>query len=220
MIPLLSELRRAWFERQLRARHPHAVFHSGAVASGDCTFGESAVLFAGASLERTALGAFSYVQANSVLSNVEVGPFSSIAGGCTIGLAIHPQHMVSTSPVFYDPTQPLPDIFATQRLFPDNLPRTRIGPDVWIGQGAMIKAGVRIGVGAVIGAGAVVVRDVTDYSVVAGVPARAIRRRFTDDVCARLAATHWWELPVAELRNLAPLFADPEKLIAALGSRP
>lgn len=57
---------------------------------------------------------------------------------------------------------------------------TIIGSDVWIATRATILAGVRIGDGAIIAAGALVVRDVNEYDIVGGVPARAIRRRFTE----------------------------------------
>lgn len=56
---------------------------------------------------------------------------------------------------------------------------TEIGDDVWIGYGAIIMHGVRIGEGAVVAAGAVVTKDVMPYAIVAGVPARLLRMRFS-----------------------------------------
>lgn len=81
----------------------------------------------------------------------------------------------------------------------DGHPATRgdvtIGSDVWIGHGARLMSGTTIGDGAVIGAGALVVGAVRPYSVVAGVPAREIRRRFTDDQITALLAIRWWDWP-------------------------
>jgi phosphonate metabolism protein (transferase hexapeptide repeat family) len=83
-----------------------------------------------------------------------------------------------------------PEIFAWRRAHP-----VRIGPDVWIGHGAIILPGVSVGAGAVIGAGAVVTHDVAGYTIVAGVPARPVRRRFTEAVEAALLRIAWWDWP-------------------------
>ena len=74
-----------------------------------------------------------------------------------------------------------------------------IGNDVWIGFEAVILAGVTIGDGAIIGARAVVTKDVPPYTIVGGVPARPIRKRFSDEDIAALLALKWWDLPPAQL---------------------
>ena len=70
-----------------------------------------------------------------------------------------------------------------------------IGHDVWIGHGVTVTAGVTIGDGAVIGAGAVVTRDVAPYTVVGGVPARPIKRRFSETQAEALQRMAWWDWP-------------------------
>lgn len=80
---------------------------------------------------------------------------------------------------------------------------TVIGADVWIGTEAVILPGVSIGPGAIIAARAVVSRDVPAYAVVAGNPARVVRRRFDDATIARLLEIAWWDWPVEKIsRNL------------------
>lgn len=70
-----------------------------------------------------------------------------------------------------------------------------IGNDVWIGYEAVILAGVTIGDGAIIGTRAVVTKDVPPYTIVGGVPAKPIRKRFPDDTIAALLALRWWDWP-------------------------
>lgn len=70
-----------------------------------------------------------------------------------------------------------------------------IGNDVWIGYEAVILAGVTIGDGAIIGTRAVVTKDVPPYTIVGGVPAKPIRKRFSDDTIAALLALWWWDWP-------------------------
>ena len=74
-----------------------------------------------------------------------------------------------------------------------------IGNDVWIGFEAVILAGVTIGDGAVVGARAVVTKDVPPYTIVGGVPARPIRKRFTEETIAALLALKWCDLPADKI---------------------
>lgn len=70
-----------------------------------------------------------------------------------------------------------------------------IGNDVWIGYEAVILAGVTIGDGAIIGTRAVVTKDVPPYTIVGGVPAKPIRKQFSNDTIAALLALRWWDWP-------------------------
>jgi acetyltransferase-like isoleucine patch superfamily enzyme len=74
-----------------------------------------------------------------------------------------------------------------------NQHRVVLGPDVWIGHGAIIMPGVSVGTGAIIGSGSVVTKPVADFTIVAGNPARLIRRRVTEDVEAALKRIAWWD---------------------------
>jgi acetyltransferase-like isoleucine patch superfamily enzyme len=202
----------------LRKKFPTSVIYAGASIDQSSVLGEYSVLFQNVSLMDSTLGAYSYVQSGGVVYNVEIGKFCSIASNVTIGLGAHPLRMVSTSPVFYDNTQPLPKFFVNDQIFAETLPRTIIGADVWIGQGAMIKAGVTIGVGAVIGAGSIVTKDIAPYVVAAGNPCRQIRPRFTEDITRQLLLSKWWELKDDQLRKLAPAFADVDIFLTTLNT--
>jgi carbonic anhydrase/acetyltransferase-like protein (isoleucine patch superfamily) len=85
-----------------------------------------------------------------------------------------------------------------------------IGHDVWIGTGTIIRSGIEIGTGAVVAAGSVVTKDVPPYSVVGGVPARAIKKRFPADVVASIESSRWWDIrPDVVTDRLADALSQP-----------
>ncbi|MBQ3777465.1 MAG: CatB-related O-acetyltransferase [Fibrobacter sp.] len=98
---------------------------------------------------------------------------------------------------------------------------TVIGNDVWIGQNVTILPGVHIGDGAIIGACAVVASDVAPYTIVAGNPAKLIRKRFDDELTALLLKFKWWDKPIDEINNLIPILTsgDLKKVKAELKAR-
>jgi acetyltransferase-like isoleucine patch superfamily enzyme len=200
----------------IRKKFPSSVIYRGAIVNSGSILGKYSVIFGNVTIVDSNLGSYSYVQSKSTIFNADIDSFCSIASDVVIGLASHPTTMVSTSPVFYDNQQPLPRFFTKHRLFTQNLPRTIIGPDVWIGHRALVKAGVKIGVGAVIGAGAIVTKDIPPYTIAAGNPCRPIRQRFSEDISMRLMKSNWWELDDSELIILAPLFNDPVSLLERL----
>jgi acetyltransferase-like isoleucine patch superfamily enzyme len=208
---LFSWIRIILRNRRLRRRFPSCVIYQNVSVDAESTLGDSSVIFKNVSMANSHIDSYSYVQCDSVINNTTIGAFCSIAGRVTIGLAAHPTFMVSTSPVFYDNTQPLPKFFVYKKLFEDNLPKTIIGADVWIGQGVMIKAGVKIGVGAVIGAGSVVTKDIPPYTIAVGTPCRPIRLRFNKETCQSLLISQWWTFDEVKLKALAVHFQDPEE---------
>jgi virginiamycin A acetyltransferase len=78
-----------------------------------------------------------------------------------------------------------------------------IEDDVWIGNNVVILPGCkRIGRGAVVGAGSIVTHDVDRYGIVAGNPARLLRNRFSDELIHEIEKTNWWNLDLAEIRQI------------------
>ena len=86
----------------------------------------------------------------------------------------------------------------------DNKGDIVIGNDVWIGYDAVILSGVTIGDGAIIGARAVVTKDVPPYTIVGGIPARHIRKRFDEETVTRLMELKWWEWPDEKIKENLP----------------
>ncbi len=85
---------------------------------------------------------------------------------------------------------------------------TIIGNDVWIGQNATILPGVHIGDGAIIGMNSVVGSDVKPYTIVAGNPAKPIRKRFDNRLIEILLKLKWWDKSVKEINDLIPILTD------------
>lgn len=134
--------------------------------------------------------------------SLRIGKFCSIACGAKFlfASANHTQASVSTYPFpifFKEWDLDIGDVTSAW----DHKGDIVIGNDVWIGYEAVVMAGVTIGDGAIIGARAVVTKDVPPYTIVGGVPAREIRRRFSDDVIARLQELKWWDWPAEQIQR-------------------
>jgi len=130
-------------------------------------------------------------------SGSQIGAFCSIASDVVIGGGHHPTEWVGTSQVFYEGGGQFKGRFAKLKRPP--VKKTRILNDVWIGQRALIAQGVTIGNGAVIGMGSVVTKDVPDYAIVGGVPAKLIRYRFDENTIEELLNSAWWSLSDSQI---------------------
>lgn len=134
-----------------------------------------------------------------------IGKFCSIACGAKFLFtsANHTQMSLSTYPfpIFFEEWGL--DVQNITSAW-DNKGDIIIGNDVWIGYEAIIMSGVTIGDGAIIGTRAVVTKDVPPYTIVGGVPAKLIRKRFSDDDIAALLKMKWWDWPIEQNQSHIP----------------
>ncbi|MBO7104756.1 CatB-related O-acetyltransferase [uncultured Fibrobacter sp.] len=149
-----------------------------------------------------------------------IGKFCQIASGVEFVMngANHQMNAVSTFPFYtlqgWDMAPPAREDMPLKG-------DTVIGNDVWIGQDATILPGVHIGDGAIIGANSVVASDVEPYTIVAGNPAKLIRKRFDDELIDLMLKFRWWDKSVEEINSLIPILtcSDLEKVKAELKAR-
>lgn len=179
-----------------------------------CNIHETARVDCRCALTDVTLGRYSYVGSGTDITYTNIGSFCSIAGGCQIGGGEHPLHTVSTSPVFLGGRNILRKNFSN--IAYEEAKLVEIGSDVWIGANAYIKGGVKVGTGAVIGAHAVVTRDVASYEIVAGCPARPLRKRFDEETVAKLLVLKWWDWPEEKLQTYGQFFESPENLLRVI----
>lgn len=135
-----------------------------------------------------------------------IGKFCQIGAGVEFVMngANHQMNAVSTYPFYifgsWDQSAPSKE----------DLPfkgDTVVGNDVWIGQNSTILPGVHIGDGAIIGLNSVVTRDVPPYTIVAGNPAKTVRKRFDDELINLLLKLKWWDKSIEEINALIPLLS-------------
>lgn len=156
---------------------------------------------------------YSFCGYDCKIIDCSVGSFTSIADNVVIGGGRHPMEWVGMSPVFYEGRDSVKKKFSIHSR-QANL-HSSIGNDVWIGESALIRAGVRIGHGAVIGMGSVVTKDVDNYAIVAGNPARLIRYRFPEETISSLLKLKWWDFDEKKLEVLSKYIQNPDEFIRA-----
>lgn len=177
----------------------------------DCKIDPTARVANCCAMVNVEMGRYSYTGNYTHITNSVIGNFCSIGDNCGIGGGIHPMNNVSTSPVFLRGRNIMRKNFS-EIPYVSSEP-VLIGHDVWIGDGVYIKSGVHIGTGAVIGAHAVVVHDVEPYSIVVGIPAKEIRKRFDEEIVKSLLEIKWWEWTDEMIEKKSSLFYDPKMLI-------
>jgi acetyltransferase-like isoleucine patch superfamily enzyme len=147
-------------------------------------------------------GTYGGIWTNGALhwQDITIGNYCSFASHISIYTGNHPTDRFTTHPILYNPS------LGARKTEEVGKPLT-IGNDVWVGQDAIILPGChKIGNGAIIGAGAVVTRDVEPYTVYAGNPAKAIKKRFSDNIIQKLEESRWWSMELNELqRNIDSL---------------
>ncbi|WP_441252269.1 chloramphenicol acetyltransferase [Tardiphaga sp. 71_E8_N1_1] len=158
-------------------------------------------------LNEVTMGDYSYVVNDGQITYTTIGKFCSIAAMTRINPGNHPMHRATQAHFTYRASAYFPgesddaDFFAWRRAH-----HCTIGHDVWLGHGAIVLPGRKIGTGSVIAAGAIVTKDVPPYTIVAGNPARPVRRRFSETVEDGLMELAWWNWDHEMLRQALPDF--------------
>jgi acetyltransferase-like isoleucine patch superfamily enzyme len=135
---------------------------------------------------------------NFLHGNITIGKYCQLGADVAMHSTNHPVNYLST--------------YINKNLFNGELSALKevknieVGHDVWIGHNAIVVGEVRIGNGAIIASGAVVTRDVAPYSIVAGVPAKEIKKRFSEKIIQEIESLQWWDLAEEELEKIKPLF--------------
>jgi len=163
-------------------------------------------------LNNVAIGRYTYISRNALISNTTIGRFCSIGPNLVCGWGVHPLDGISTSPMFYSTKKQNGYTFSSTDKIQERKP-IKIGNDVFIGMNVTILDGITIGDGAVIGAGCVVSKDVSPYAVVAGNPMRILRYRFSDEIITDLKTLQWWNGNDMELKKIEEYFFNPKEYL-------
>lgn len=173
--------------------------------SEDVTIANNVCLYGFTSIINSTVGKYSYF-AGAKVGNASIGSFCSIGPGVRVGgMGNHPVNMISTHPAFYSNLNQSGESFTDKSYF-DEFLRTKIGNDVWIGANAVILDGVTVGNGVIIAACSVVTKNVPDYAVVGGVPAKVLKYRFSPDEINELNEMKWWSMDDVFFRKHATIF--------------
>lgn len=174
-----------------------------------------------ASISESNIGYATYIGQSSKFHRTSIGKFCSISSDVKLVAGNHPTSVfVSTHPLFFSNRtfsglsfDGVNSDFNEYSFTNDkNEYLCEIGNDVWIGQDVIILNGVTIGNGSIIAAGSVVTKDIENYSIVGGVPAKRIKYRFNGEERMYLDKLNWWDKDINWIKNHANLFNDVDKL--------
>jgi len=157
------------------------------------------------------IGDNTYFNFKTNVNNSTIGKFCSIGSNVKIGIGSHPTHLVTTHPAFYANNKGF-KTFADRMYYLEEHENIIIGNDVWIGSDVTIMNNVKIGNGAVIALGSIVTKDVPDYAIVAGIPAKIVKYRFNNDDIIFLKQLKWWDFDISFLEENFEIMQDLNKL--------
>ena len=169
----------------------------------NCTLEKDVSISAGANISNTTIGYLSSIGRSTKVVHTDIGKYCAISWDTTINALGHPYNHLTVSAFPY-----VPHVGNFVKVRKQNYQRVLIKNDVWIGANSVIMPGVTIGNGAIIGAGAVVTKNVPDYAIVAGVPAKIIKYRFSEEIILRLLDLQWWDLDPKIIKEHIELWGD------------
>jgi acetyltransferase-like isoleucine patch superfamily enzyme len=206
---LFKELKKKISPLMTIIKNPHVQL-TGNVFLNNCKISREVKIYDKTVISNAKIGSYTYVGGNSKIMNTRIGKFCSLGPNLKIGLGIHPTNFISTYPGFYSKKASGVKSLNVNTSIVEHKKIT-IKNDVWIGDGVTIVDGITIGNGAVIASGAVVTKNVPDYAIVGGVPAKVIKFRFTDKEITKLNEIQWWNNDINQIKEKASLFLEPNK---------
>ncbi len=167
------------------------------------------------------LGLGSYIANNSIIRNTKIGRFCAIGDNVRTFVGLHPtKNFISIHPAFFSLNKQAGFTFVDRQLFDEHVFLDeskqyvcKVGNDVWIGNDVLIMDGVTVGDGAIIAAGAIVTKNVPAYVIVAGIPARVIKKRFSDYQIERLLEMQWWDWSFDKIKAASVNFTSIDEFI-------
>jgi acetyltransferase-like isoleucine patch superfamily enzyme len=155
------------------------------------------------------IGAYTYFDKGRIGSLRRIGNYCSIAPGCVIGNGNHPTDFLSTHPIAFNGAGAF-NFDSSVRNYQGGIDRPAevikdaptIGSDVWVGGNVTILRGVTIGNGVIIGSNSLVNRDIPDFAIVAGIPAKIIKMRFLPAIVQKIQASNWWDYDMVSLTKI------------------
>lgn len=157
------------------------------------------------------IGSYGCFDINRFPEGTVIGNYCSIAAGTRYLNANHPVEAVTTHPVFCNADL---GVVKENKIKRHNL---KIGNDVWIGYGATILCSCNeIENGVIVGAGAVVTKDLDAYYIYGGIPAKKIKKRFSDDTIKKLEDSRWYEKELSQLLPFVEQMNSPEDFLKAI----
>ncbi|WP_405384880.1 CatB-related O-acetyltransferase [Maribacter sp. LLG6340-A2] len=151
------------------------------------------------------IGNYTSLGRNTTVINAEIGNFCSISWNVTVGATSHDYKRLTT--------HAFPYISYYNFVKKDERFKTKtvLGNDVWIGANVIIMPGIKVGNGAVIGAGSIVTKNVDDFEIVYGNPAKSKGFRFSKESIAEISEMAWWHWNDNKLKNNIGIFKKPYK---------
>jgi len=173
---------------------------------------EKSKIYGNCTLVDVELDDYSYVGKNAMISLTRIGKFCSIGPNFVCGYGIHPTSGISTAPMFYANNISNGITLCKESKIEERKLIT-IKNDVWIGLNVTILDGVTIGNGAIVAAGAVVTKNIPDYAIYGGVPAKLIKYRFNKEQIVSLLKIKWWNFEFEKLSEVEKSFFDIDGFI-------
>ena len=144
------------------------------------------------SIGQSSVADYTYTAGDNQIIYADIGKFCSIASHVRINPGNHPMERATQHHMTYRRHEYGFGNDDRSFLAWREAHRCVIGHDVWMGHGVIVMPGVKVGTGAVPGSGAIVTKDVAPYLIIGGVPAKPIRRRFSEAISDQLLAISWW----------------------------